>query len=118
MRNEVVFACDMSALEPGQRTEHHDVMRTLFGAVVSVQPVDDGYRFMLEDEDEVLALVGRFIALERRCCPFFDFGLHVAAGQAPGLVVRGPAGVEPFIQAEFGGFLPAGGGFTSSGARR
>lgn len=118
MRSEVVFACDMGALEPGQRREHHDVMRALFGAVVSVRPAGDGYRFTLADSDEVVALVGRFIALERRCCPFFDFGLCAAPDEAPELVIRGPAGVEPFIQAEFGAVLPLGVGFPSNGAQQ
>src|SRR5690606_23328237 len=118
MRSEVVFACDMGALEPEQRTEHHEVMRALFGAVVSVRPAEDGYRFALADRDEVVALVGRFIALERRCCPFLDFGLYVAPDEAPELVIRGPADVEPFIQAEFGAVLPVGVGFPSNGAQR
>ncbi len=105
-QNQIPFACDMSALTSAQRAEHSDIMRRLFGAVSTIHPVQDGYRFLLADDDAALDLTGRFIALERRCCPFFTFRVVVSADAASELVISGPAGVQPFIQAEFAAALP------------
>lgn len=106
VQNQVPFACDMSALTPAQRAEHGDVMRGLFGAVSAVHAVEDGYRFVLSADDVTLERTGRFIALERRCCPFFTFRLDVPADAEPALEISGPTGVQPFIRAEFGAVLP------------
>lgn len=106
VQNQMPFACDMSALTAAQRAEHGDTMRRLFGAVSAIHAVQDGYRFVLSGDDESIKLTGPFIALERRCCPFFTFRLDVAADAEPALVISGPTGVQPFIQAEFGAVLP------------
>ena len=41
------------------------------------------------------------MTLERRCCPFFNFLIEVAAGGAVHLTVRGPKGVKAVLEEEF-----------------
>lgn len=105
MEEAVPFACDMSALTTAQRAEHADVTRALFGAVTQIRSGEDRYGFVLNGDDAILALAGRFIALERRCCPFFTLTLTVAPGAPTELVIGGPPGVQPFIRAELGAHL-------------
>ncbi len=101
------FACDMSALSPAQRAQHARLARTVFGAVQSIEPAPDAYRFVLGADAELLPTVAEFVGLERLCCPFFRFTLEVVPGDAPlVLQVGGPPGVQPFVRAEFASVLP------------
>lgn len=116
VQNQIPFACDMSALSGAQRAEHGEIMRALFGEVRVIHALQDGYRFVLSGDDATLDLTGRFIALERRCCPFFTFRVDVPADAAPELAISGPTGVQPFIEAEFGAVLPHEARFPSNQA--
>ena len=99
----------MSALTPEQRELHAVVMSALFGAVVAIHPVERGFGFVLPSDAPMLVRAAEFIALERLCCPFFDFALHLPSGSGVAtLRISGPDGVEPFVEAEFGRALPAG----------
>ncbi len=101
------FACDMSALSPAQRAQHARLARSVFGAVQSIEWAPDAYRFSLADV-RLLPVLAEFIMLERLCCPFFDVTVEVPSGDGPlVLQVGGPAGVQPFVRAEFSALLPA-----------
>ena len=100
MKRESPFACDMSAIEPGQREQHMDTAKELFRATTNVRELPDGYAFRLLDEPGVLVKVAEFVALERLCCPFFGFALEVEPeGGAIWLRLTGREGVKPFIRA-------------------
>lgn len=48
-------------------------------------------------------LAAGFVALERRCCPFFRFELGVEPdGGPPWLSIAGPEGAKAFLAAELG----------------
>jgi hypothetical protein len=100
------FACDMSALSAEQRAEHARLLNNVFGKVQSVRAIPDGYALRMVAER--LPDAAAFVALERRCCPFFDFALTLK-GRADSceLQITGPDGVRPFIEAEFERALPA-----------
>jgi hypothetical protein len=96
------FACNMSALSAAERLQHHQLAERLLGAAAPVE-LDDGYGFRLQAA--ALADVAAFVALERRCCPFFSFTIDLASatGAEDGplwLRISGPPGVKPFIRAE------------------
>ena len=100
------FACDMTALEPPTRQQHIATTQALFEAVEFVDELPNGYAFRLPNESEVLMRVARFVANERRCCPFFGFGLELEPENGPlWLRLTGREGVKPFIIAEIGGAL-------------
>jgi hypothetical protein len=51
-----------------------------------------------------LAEAGAWIALERQCCPFFDFQVEVHPGDSGYVMsLKGRAGVKEFIRADFTG---------------
>jgi len=100
------FACRMDAIEADKRPQHIATARHLFSAVGEVKELSNGYAFRLPDEAEVLIRAAEFIALERLCCPFFDFTLEVGReGGHVWLQLTGREGVKPFIRAEIGEFM-------------
>jgi hypothetical protein len=106
IERESSFACDMTAIEPEQRSAHLATIEKLFGAVESLRELPNGYSFRLPNESEVLLAAAEFISLERLCCPFFGFGLEVEQeGGAIWLSLTGGEGVKPFILAEIGDHL-------------
>ncbi|HEX8493990.1 MAG TPA: hypothetical protein VF658_14180 [Pyrinomonadaceae bacterium] len=100
------FACDMSAIEPSERSQHMATISELFRAVEEVRELANGYAFRFANEPDVLLLAAQFIALEKLCCPFFGFTLEVEPeGGALWLSLTGRDGVKPFIMAEIGDYL-------------
>jgi hypothetical protein len=104
--NESPFACDMSAIEPGDRPKHLATIETLFGMVQEITELPNGYAFRLPGESHVWRLASDFVALERLCCPFFDLNLGVEREHGSiHLSLTGREGVKPFIIAEVGRHL-------------
>lgn len=103
---ESPFACDMTAVGPGERGRRLATTGEFFHAVEAVRELPYGYAFRLLKEADVLVRVAEFISLERLCCPFFRFDL---GGEAEGgplwLSLTGREGAEAFIRAEVGGHL-------------
>lgn len=91
----VPVACSLTDREAGERVEHW--RRLVAGA--DREPIEDGVRLTLPagDAGELAALA----ADEQRCCPFFDFRLHLA-GPEVHLEVRAPADAAPVITELFG----------------
>src|SRR6267142_4532579 len=77
---ESAFACDLTAIAADQRDAHLATIDKLFRAVESIRELPNGYSVRLPNESEVLLTAAEFIALERLCCPFFDFGLEIERG--------------------------------------
>jgi hypothetical protein len=99
------FACDMTAIAL-ERDQHIATTKELFRAVEAIRELPDGYAFRFPGERTILALAAAFVALERRCCPFFGFTIEVEPEGGPfWLHLTGREGVKPFIQAELGEVL-------------
>ena len=63
--------------------------------------MDNGYAFRFAPD--ALALVAQFVANERRCCPFIDFEIAIAAqSESIWLRMTGPAGTRQVLDAELG----------------
>jgi hypothetical protein len=64
----------------------------------------EGITLRYSPEPGTLALLGEFIQLESRCCPFLRFQLTVEPGGGPiRLELTGPAGTREFLAREIGG---------------
>lgn len=99
------FACDMTALAL-ERDQHIATTTALFRAVETIRELPDGYAFRFASQRHLLEQAAAFVALERRCCPFFGFTIEVEPEGGPfWLHLTGREGVKPFIQAELGGVL-------------
>ena len=100
MRVELV--CNIGALNAAERRAHDALTKTLMTAFNRRTETADGYTFRLDRKRITLAQVGEWIALEQRCCPFFDFRLELQRDDGPvTLSLGGPPGVREFIEAEF-----------------
>src|SRR4029079_17922836 len=104
--SESPFACDMSAIAAADRPKHLATIEALFSIVQEVTELPNGYRFRLPGESQVWTLASNFVALESRCCPFFDFSLAVERDHGPiSLTLTGREGVKSFIIEEIGHFV-------------
>ncbi|HEY3056055.1 MAG TPA: hypothetical protein VGK31_09015 [Thermoanaerobaculia bacterium] len=96
------LACNLGALNPAERRAHDALTKALIAAVSGRGETEDGYTFRIDKNRVTLAQVGEWIALEQRCCPFFDFRLDLRNDGVLTLALGGPEGVREFIDAEFG----------------
>lgn len=114
MRNSaetaVPLACVPSAIPADERACHFALARKLFVELAKERKdLPAGYAFRF-DADE-LETVSRFIANERKCCPFMTFEMEIAAASGPvWLRITGPHGTREVLDAELGlsGNEPAG----------
>ncbi len=95
------FVCNMRALTKPERTRYQVVAEKLLQAVDEKRELADGFAFRLPARE--LMTAAEWVSLERKCCPFFTFGLDQTRDGGPlWLRVTGAEGVKRFIRAEFG----------------
>jgi hypothetical protein len=94
--------CVIDALTPEERLAQGALRAQLDAAVEAVRELPDGYEFVYRPGSEQLAAAARWLPLEQRCCPHFDFALlwHAERGQASLRLTGGP-GVKAFIAGQF-----------------
>lgn len=96
------FVCKMDALSETQRMRYREIIQKLDHSRQSVKELSDGYAFRFKAEAQTIQEAAEFIALERLCCPFFDFELAIEQdSNRLWLRLRGQEGVKEFIRAEF-----------------
>ena len=76
------------------------MLSALLASLTEREELADGYAFRLPPS--WLERAARWIAYERKCCPFFAFQMEVAGDGDVWLRLTGPEGVKPFIVAELG----------------
>ena len=100
LAQEPKVACRRDALTPAERELHGQQLAALRAATREVKELEKGYAFRLDASRETLANAAAWIALERLCCPFFDFALELPAGaEATWLRVTGPDGAKAILSA-------------------
>ena len=101
-RDETPFACNLTALSPAERAEHHRLGAIVLEAIRSRREIADGYAFELEGSRVAIGDLAAWAGFERRCCPFFGFQLEFGSEGGPvTLRLTGRAGVKDFIRSEF-----------------
>lgn len=102
MKTETPLACNMDVFTPEQREDHIQTTTTLMKAIESIREIQNGYEFVFPTESQVITGIAEFIANERLCCPFLEFGLKIKPNE-PSLVLSlsGPIGTQEFLRAEF-----------------
>jgi len=94
------LACVPDAIPPAERTAHFARGCRLVHELAEERiDLANGYalRFGADALDEVV----RFVANERKCCPFLDFELTIGAASGPvWLRMTGPAGTREVLAAE------------------
>jgi hypothetical protein len=82
-QSEVPIACNWSALTAAQQERQRSLYRRLRAGVEEVVELEDGYAFKHSPDKAVLLAVAEFVANERLCCPFFEFGITVERSGGP-----------------------------------
>ena len=80
---EVPVACNWSALTAVQQERQRALYRQLRADVEEVLELEDGYAFRHSPDRKVLLAVAEFVANERLCCPFFEFGITIERAGGP-----------------------------------
>ena len=102
-RIEIPIVCDRSVLTVEQRERHGDLRRQLREDVREVVELENGYAFGHSPDGAVLLAVAEFVALERLCCPFFEFGIAVGRDGGPvWLRMTGEGEAKRVLEAEVG----------------
>jgi hypothetical protein len=97
---DLAIACRLSEAEQAIREE--ELARDIFSNCQEVIELADGYAFRFAGDGEWAAKLVEFIALERKCCPFFTFELVFEPQEGPiWLRLRGPEGVKDFVEQSF-----------------
>lgn len=98
----VAVACVPAAIPAAERASHFALARELFDELARERTqLPDGYAFRFEPD--AVEAVARFIANERKCCPFISFELSLAPESGPvWLRMTGPVGTREVVQAELG----------------
>jgi hypothetical protein len=100
--NIPAIACDLKAIEVGQRPHYANLMKRLRAAVQERSNRDDGYAYKLDSTGITLPEVAEWMNMERLCCPFLTLQLSAAGNEESWfLTLTGPEGVKPLLEAEF-----------------
>ena len=98
-RSVPTLACHLSGSELARR--RRELAENVFGGVLRVEEMDNGYAFAFPGDEEWALGLARFVATERKCCPFFAFELIFEPGSGEILLrIKGPEGVKGFIEDE------------------
>ena len=101
--NDTPFACNMSALKTDEKKRVLELLENLKTRRQEIKELPDGFAFRYSTDNEIIKNTAEFIALERLCCPFFEFDLTVEKENgATWLQLSGREGVKDFIKIEFG----------------
>jgi hypothetical protein len=99
--DQTALACDLTALNPGQRERYQYVREQLRESQQEIREVPNGYAFRYPVDASIFSLLVEFMDLEGRCCPFLNFALDVKTERGPvWLTLTGPEGVKEFLRAE------------------
>jgi hypothetical protein len=96
------FYCNLKAFTPAERVEHEQLSKKLREARLEIKELSDGFAFELRADAVSLADLAEWVIGERKCCPFFDFGIDFKGdGEPLWLELKGKDGVKQFIRSEF-----------------
>ena len=102
MENEAIpLACVPGAIPAKERAGHFARARRLFGEAAEERRAwREGYAFRFAAD--AVGEVARFVANERKCCPFLEFEIVLESAGPVWLRLTGPVGTRNFLQAELG----------------
>jgi len=96
------FYCNLKAFTTAERIRHEQLSKKLRDASVEIKELSDGFAFRMQAEAVSLPDLAEWVSGERKCCPFFDFGIDLQGDGGPlWLELEGKDGVKQFIRSEF-----------------
>jgi hypothetical protein len=96
----IQLACVPDAIPVGDRAAHFELARELFHVRVNERSeLTEGFAFRFPRD--AFEAVARFVANERKCCPFVTFELSIGPEPASLLLqMTGPKGTRAILEAE------------------
>ena len=102
--SESPLACDLGAISASDRPRYNELRRAVAASVVGKRELPDGLAIQIDTDLIALPQLAEWISFERKCCPFFEFRIELAADSGPvWLSLTGRAGVKEFITEAFAG---------------
>ena len=96
----IPLACVPSAIPESERAAHFELLARIGAKSRDKRKVSEGYAYRLDSED--FDDLVRWIANERRCCPFLRFTVDLEPDAGPIWVrLTGPLGTQEFLDVEF-----------------
>ena len=96
------IVCDLTAIPADAREQHLLTSAQIFSAAQEIRELPDGYAFCLPNDPGMWMALASFVEQERRCCPFWAFGLNVEPNNGPlWLQLTGPEGAKQLLQEAF-----------------
>lgn len=93
------IACLLSGQDLAARGQE---VAELFKDAQQIRELADGYAFAFGGDDATAGKLVEFVMIERRCCPFFRFGLTFEPhDRAIWLELRGGEGVKEMVAGTF-----------------
>ena len=100
--SESPLACDLDAISASERPRYNELRKMLAASAAGKRELPDGIAVQISTERMALAQLAEWIALERKCCPFFEFKIEVAPESGPvWLSLTGRTGVTEFLSQAF-----------------
>jgi hypothetical protein len=92
-------ACALTGAEFREREQM--ILRKLMQSALERKELAGGCGFRFSTDDDLLREITEMIILERKCCPFLDFKITLAAGGDMVVEITGAEGAKEFIAATF-----------------
>ena len=91
--------------QPQEVARRGRLIRTLYESAVERRELENGFAFRFPGDAATERQVFDFVAMERECCRFLAFDVHLVSERGPiWLAMEGPKGVKEFARAELGRF--------------
>lgn len=98
------IVCDLTAIPADVRAQHVVNAPRIFQAAQEIRQLPDGYAFRLPNEPDMWMALATFVEHERRCCPFWRFGLMVEPHGGPlWLELTGAEGAKQLLETALDG---------------
>lgn len=96
-------ACDLSALDPGEKERHAELASHLRQAVIRVEEIPHGFTATITESSRLAEDLEEWVKLEAKCCPFLSFQVTPRPGEGDRTVrITGPEGTKEFLRAHYG----------------
>ena len=97
------IACDLDAISTNDRPRYNELRAMLAASALGKRELPDGIAIHIATERMPLAQLAEWISFERKCCPFLDFTIDVAAESGPVWIsLTGRPGVKEFLSQALG----------------
>ena len=97
---DLPIACSLTELQFQERRA--GVLKKAKDAVLEKKELADGYSYRFSLDRISITELAQLITVERECCPFLQFDLHLEPGAGPvWMELTGPDGTKDFLNSIF-----------------